>query len=88
MVKNMKNSVRTIVMWLIIGVISIILLSAIIENAETKMTYDELVSAINNSKVEKIELEADGNRAYVKLKNDKVEGIVEVDECFIKYSKY
>ena len=59
----MKNSVRTIVMWLIIGVISIILLSAIIENAETKMTYDELVSAINNSKVEKIELEADGNRA-------------------------
>ena len=74
----MKNSVRTIVMWLIIGVISIILLSAIIENAETKMTYDELVSAINNSKVEKIELEADGNRAYVKLKNDKVEKEVNI----------
>ena len=74
----MKNSVRTIVMWLIIGVISIILLSAIIENAETKMTYDEFVSAINNSKVEKIELEADGNRAYVKLKNDKVEKEVNI----------
>ena len=66
----MKNNLRTIIMWLIIGIVSIILVSAILENAETKMSYDELIVAINNSKVEEIELQADGNKAYVKLKND------------------
>ena len=74
----MKNSIKTIIMWLIIGIASIILLSAIVENAETKMSYDELINAINNSKVEKIQLEADGNRAYVKIKNDKVEKEVNI----------
>ncbi len=49
----------------------IILISAIMENAETKMSYDELIVAINNEKVERIKLEANGNKAYVKLKNDK-----------------
>ena len=33
----MKNSLRTIVMWLIIGIVCIILISAITENAETKI---------------------------------------------------
>ena len=74
----MKNSIKTIIMWLIIGIASIILLSAIVENSETKMSYDELINAINNSKVEKIQLEADGNRAYVKIKNDKVEKEVNI----------
>ena len=74
----MKNSIKTIIMWLIIGIASIILLSAIVENAETKMSYDELINAINNSKVEKIQLEADGNKAYVKIKNDKVEKEVNI----------
>ncbi len=74
----MKNNLRTIVMWLIIGIVSIILISAILENAETKMSYDELIVAINNSKVEKIELQADGNKAYVKLKNNEIQKEVNI----------
>ena len=61
----MKSNLKTIGMWLIIGIICIILISAIMERAETKMSYDELVVAINNEKVESIKLEADGNKAYV-----------------------
>ena len=74
----MKNSIKTIVMWLIIIVACIILLSAILENAQTKMSYDELIGAINNLKVESIKLEADGNKAYVKVKNDKIEKEVNI----------
>ena len=74
----MKNSLKTIVMWLIIGIASLILISAILENAETKMSYDELVGAINNSKVESIKLESDGNKAYVKIKNDRIEKEVNI----------
>ena len=74
----MKNSIKTIVMWLIIIAVCIISLSAILENAQTKMSYDELIGAINNQKVESIKLEADGNKAYVKVKNDKIEKEVNI----------
>ena len=74
----MKNSIKTIVMRLIIIAVCIILLSAILENAQTKMSYDELIGAINNQKVESIKLEADGNKAYVKVKNDKIEKEVNI----------
>ena len=74
----MKNSLKTILMWLIIGIASLILISAILENAETKMSYDELIGAINNSKVESIKLESDGNKAYVKIKNDRIEKEVNI----------
>ncbi len=74
----MKSNLKTIGMWLIIGIICIILISAIMERAETKISYDELVVAINNEKVESIKLEADGNKAYVMLKNNNIEKEVNI----------
>ena len=74
----MKSNLKTIVMWLIVGIICLILISAIMENSETKMSYDELIGAINNGGVESIELQADGNKAYVKLKNNNIEKEVNI----------
>ena len=74
----MKSNLKTIGMCLIICIICIILISAIMERAETKMSYDELVVAINNEKVESIKLEADGNKAYVMLKNNNIEKEVNI----------
>jgi len=74
----MKNGMKSIFMWLIIGIICIVLISAIMENSETKMSYDELIGAINSGKVENIELEADGNKAYVTIKNNNVEKEVNI----------
>ncbi len=85
----MKSNLKTIFMWLIIGIICIILISAIVENSETKMSYDELVGAINNREVETIELEANGNKAYVKLKNNDIEkevNIPSIDAFMIEIS--
>ena len=55
----MKNSIKTLAMWLIIGIIFIIVLSSIMENSNTKLKYSELITKINEGKVESIEIEAD-----------------------------
>ena len=38
---NLKNSIKTLAMWLIIGIIFIIVLSSIMENSSTKLKYKE-----------------------------------------------
>ena len=41
-------------MWLIIGIIFVVLLTSVLDNADTKMTYAELINKIETSEVEKI----------------------------------
>ena len=50
----MKNGIKTLAMWLIIGVIFIVVLSSILENSNSKLKYSELVAQINEGKVESI----------------------------------
>ena len=68
----MKNGLKTLAMWLIIGIIFIVVVSAVMENSETRMDYSELLVAINNGIVEEIELTSEGNTAYVTLKNSNI----------------
>ncbi|MCL2383201.1 MAG: hypothetical protein FWC79_03440 [Oscillospiraceae bacterium] len=42
----MNSSIKTLAVWLIIGIIFIVLLTAIMENTGTRMTYSELLVAI------------------------------------------
>ena len=74
----MKNSLKTLAIWLIIGIILIVAISTVIDNSNTKLAYSELISKIEAGQVEKIELEADGYSANVKLKNDNVEKKVNI----------
>ena len=67
----MKKGIKTLAMWLIIGVIVIVLLSSIMENNNSKMTYSELVTNITNKEVESIKISSTGSTASVKLKNTK-----------------
>ena len=53
----MKNGIKTLAMWLIIGVIFIVVLSSIVENSNSKLKYSELISDINAGKVESIQIE-------------------------------
>ena len=59
----MKNGLKTLAMWLIIGIIFIIVVSAIMENSETKMNYSELLVALGNGTVEEVELNSEGSKA-------------------------
>lgn len=74
----MKNGLKTLAMWLIIGIIFIVVVSAVLENSETKLTYSELLVAIENNNVSKIEIQADGKKAYVELKDSKIEKRVNI----------
>ena len=66
----MKNSIKTLAMWLIIGIILIVLISSIIENTDNKLAYSELVSKIETEEVKEITLDSNGTKAEVKLKNE------------------
>ena len=59
-------------MWLIIGVIFIVVLSSILENSNSRLKYSELISKINEGKVETVQIQADGKTATVELKDDKI----------------
>jgi ATP-dependent zinc metalloprotease ftsH len=74
----LKNSLKTLAVWLIIGIIIIVSISTIVENANSKLTYSELVAKIEAGQVDKIELEAGGGSAIVKLKNDNGEKKVNI----------
>ena len=52
----MKNGIKTLAMWLIIGVIFIVVLTSIVENSESKLQYSELITNINEGNVEAIQI--------------------------------
>ena len=76
--KILKNSLKTLAVWLIIGVILVVAISTILENSNTKLSYSDLIAKIDAGQVEKIELDAGGASATVKLKNDNIEKKVNV----------
>ena len=86
---NLKNSIKTLAMWLIIGVIFIIILSSIMENSSTKLKYSELITNINEGKVESIEIESNGTTAIVKLEGDNIEKEVNIPDMgsFMSYTE-
>ena len=68
----MKAKLKTFAIWLILGIIFVVLLSSIIDNTNTKMTYSELISKMESGEVKEIELESDGLSAYVKIDGDNI----------------
>ena len=85
----MKNGIKTLAMWLIIGVIFIVVLSSIVENSDAKLKYSELITNINNGNVEDIEIQADGTTAMVTLKDDKIKKEVNIPDMgnFMTYTE-
>ena len=85
----MKNGIKTLAMWLIIGVIFIVVLSSIIENSDSKLKYSELIANINSGNVESIQIESDGKAATVQLKDSKIKKEVNIpdEQSFMNYSE-
>ena len=81
----MKSSLKTLAMWLIIGIIFIVVISSILEHSDTKMTYSELMTKIENAEVKNVELTSDGTKAYVILKgtNTKKEVVIPSLDSFM-----
>ena len=85
----MKNGIKTLAMWLIIGVIFITILSSILTNSNTKLKYSDLITKINEGKVESIVIDAEGSSATVGLTDEKVKKQVNIPnmENFMDYTE-
>jgi len=66
-----KNGIKSLATWLIIGIILVVVISSIIDNSNSKMTYSELIENIEEKNVESIEISSEGTSAYVSLKSEK-----------------
>ena len=64
---DLKNGIKTLAVWLIIGVILIVGVTAIYDNSDRKFTYSELVSKIDAGQVSTIDINADGYSAMVEF---------------------
>ena len=65
----MKSGIKTLAMWLIVGIIFIVLLTAVLDNSNNELSYSELISKIAEGKVTEVEISSDGTSAEVTLKN-------------------
>ena len=66
----MKGMLKTLGIWLIFGIIFVVLLTAILEGDNNTMKYSELIKNLEDKKIEKIEINAEGKKAAVKVKDD------------------
>ena len=66
----MKNSIKTLSAWLIIGIILLFIIPAILNGTNNELTYSELLAKIEAGDVTDIEIAYGGESARVKLKND------------------
>ena len=76
----MKNSIKTLAVWLIIGVIMIVGITAIYDNADRKFTYSELVSKIQAGQVRSVDINADGTSAIVNFNDGTTEKKVNIPD--------
>jgi len=64
----LKNGIKTLATWLILGIIFIVILNAAFNNTETKMSYSDLINNIKNGQVSQIRLDSSDSKAYITLK--------------------
>ncbi len=86
----MKNGIKSLAIWLIIGVILIVVISSIMENSNNKMTYSELIENIESGNVSSVQLSAGGESAKVTL-NDNNKTVKQVNipslDSFVTYAE-
>ena len=76
----MKNGIKTLAVWLIIGVIMVVGITAIYDNADRKFSYSELVSKVQNEQVSTIELSSGGESAIVTFNDGTTEKKVNIPD--------
>ena len=84
----MKAKLKTFAIWLILGIIFVVLLSSVLDNTNTKMTYSELIQKMELGEVKEIELASDGASAYVTLDGNTIPKEVNIPntESFMDYA--
>ena len=84
----MKDKLKTFTIWVILGIIFIVLLTSVLDNTNTKMTYSELIAKMELGEVKKIELASNGGAANVTLEGSTIPKEVNIPntESFMNYA--
>ena len=64
------NGIKNLAGVLVLIVLFTVLLNSVFNNAETKLTYSELITNISEGKVKEVEITSDGKTAYVKMNDE------------------
>ena len=85
----MKNKIKSLATWLIIGIIVVVVVSSLIENDNSKMKYSDLIESIEAGNVENIKINSNGTSATVAFKNEKSEKEVNIPslDSFMDYTQ-
>ena len=70
----MKNGIKTLATWLVLGLIFLTLLSAVVNNSDYKMSYSELLNKISTGEVSEVVISSDSKTARVILKSTETVG--------------
>jgi len=73
-----KNSIKTLAMWLIILIIFIVLITSILGSGSNELSYSELIAKIETGDVKELEISSDGKKAQVTLKNENNPKVVNI----------
>ena len=84
----MKSKLKTFAVWLILGIIFIVIISSIMENSNTKISYSDLINKMEAGEIKKIELSSDGASAQVMVQGDNIPKEVKIPnvESFMDYT--
>ena len=84
----MKGKLKTFAVWLICGIIFVVFLSTVLDKTNTKMTYSELISKMEQEEVKEVSLAYDGKSASVKLEGQTLPKEVNIPsvESFMDYA--
>ena len=84
----MKGKLKTFAVWLICGIIFVVFVSTVLDRTNTKMTYSELISKMEQGEVKEISLAYDGKSANVKLEGQTLPKEVNIPsvESFMNYA--
>ena len=85
----MKNGLKTLAMWLVIGIIFMVIIVSIIDNSDTKMSYSDLLMKIESGEVTEMEIASDGKKALVTLKGNNSQKEVNIPniQSFMDYAQ-
>ena len=86
--KRLKDKLKTFAIWVILGIIFVVLLSSVLDNTNSKMTYSDLIVKMEQGEVSKIELTSNGDVGYVTLEGQNVSKEVNIPstESFMNYA--
>ena len=85
----MKNGLKTLAMWLVIGIIFMVIIVSIIDNSDTKMSYSDLLMKIETGAVTEMEIAADGKKALVTVEGENSQKEVNIPnmQSFMDYTQ-